>query len=236
MNTLWVFGDSFSSTYSDNLHDNHKKYMELKKINKIKTWSEELSEKLQFELKNFAKGGNSNYEIFQNFCDNCDKIVENDIIIIGWSLIYKFRISENNKFHNIGKEINSSIGMVSKETLIEIFDNRYNIYKNQRDRWADEVYFWENAIRTLSKYKKFKSFFWTAEEPRLIYNLDNDTKKDKNYLCSESNEMLLSYLNKLGCTSMSNETNGIVGDNHFGVDGHMKQAEIFYDSIINEKG
>lgn len=234
MKTLWIFGDSFSSNYDyENLHENHKKFMEIKNVNSIPTWPTILSSKLGCEIKNFAVGGNSNYEIFQNFCDNCNLIKENDIVIIGWALIVKFRISENQKFVNIDKNSNRDYGMVSKETIKEIIDNRLKIVESKRDRWAEEIYIWENAIRTLSKYKNFKTYFWTAEEPRLIYNQTEELKKGKNYLCFESNEMLLSYLNKLGCTSMSEETNGIVGDSHFGIDGHIKQSEIFYNSILN---
>ena len=234
MKTLWIFGDSFSSNFDyENLHENHKKYMEIKNVNSIPTWSTILSSKLNCEVKNFARGGNSNYEIFQNFCDNCHLINENDIVIIGWALIVKFRISENQKFLNIDKNSNRDYGMVSKETIKEIIDNRLKIVESKRDRWSEEIYIWENAIRTLSKHKNFRTYFWTAEEPRLIYNQNEEFKKGKNYLCSESNEMLLSYLNKLGCTSMSEETNGIVGDSHFGIDGHIKQAEIFYNSISN---
>jgi len=52
-------------------------------------------------------------------------------------------------------------------------------------------------------------------------------------LCAESKQKLITYLNNLGCTSMSDETNGEVGDSHFGIDGHNKQAEIFYNIITN---
>jgi hypothetical protein len=30
---------------------------------------------------------------------------------------------------------------------------------------------------------------------------------------------------------MSQETNNVVGDSHFGLQGHNKQAEIFYNEI-----
>lgn len=234
MNTLWIFGDSFSSKYDySNLHDNHKKYMEIMNITSIETWPALLGQKLQYEVNNFAKGGNSNYEIFQNFCDKCNLIKENDIVIIGWGLITKFRLSENNNFVNLGADINRDVSMVSLDTIKQIIRNRSMLIQGKRDRWAEEIYIWENAVRTLSNSKNFKTYFWTAEEPRLIYKESSEFKIGKNYLCSESNQMLLSYLRKQNCTSMSDDTNGIVGDSHFGVNGHSKQAEIFYNSIIN---
>ena len=54
-----------------------------------------------------------------------------------------------------------------------------------------------------------------------------------NYLCKDSNEPLIHYLRKKGCTSMEDETNGFISDSHFGVAGHNKQAEIFYKEIKN---
>ncbi len=102
MNNLWIFGDSFSSTcFPHERSDNMKNYLNTIDSVDIKSWSELLSEKLNYDLKNFAKGGNSNYQIFQDFCDQSHLIKENDIVVIGWGLIQKFRISQNNKFINI---------------------------------------------------------------------------------------------------------------------------------------
>jgi hypothetical protein len=88
MNTLWIFGDSFSAEVnSNNLHENHKKFMELKNAPTIPSWSSLLSEKLKLTNNNLSEGSNSNYQIFQNFCDTCHLIQPNDIVIIGWGLI-----------------------------------------------------------------------------------------------------------------------------------------------------
>jgi hypothetical protein len=79
---------------------------------------------------------------------------------------------------------------------------------------------------SMSKNKNYKIYFWSTEEDRLMKQGDK-----KNYLCSESKQSLIHYLRDVGCLSMSQETNNVVGDSHFGLQGHNKQAEIFYNEI-----
>jgi hypothetical protein len=226
MNTLWIFGDSFSSDFDyKNLHENHKTYMDIFNIEYIPVWASVLGEKLGYDVKNLAKGGNSNYQIFQDYCDSCNLIQPNDIVIVGWGLIDKFRISQNNKVVNIHPNNTRDYENMSKSTLDEMIKNRREIY-NGIDIWAGEIYGWERAIDTLSKNKGYQIYFWSTEEDRLMKQEDK-----KNYLCSESKISLIYYLRDLGCLSMSQETNNVVGDSHFGLQGHNKQAEIFYNEI-----
>lgn len=231
MNTLWIFGDSFSSDFDyNNLHENHISYMKIMGINSIPVWGTVLAEKLGYDIKNLAKGGSSNYQIFQDYCDSCHLIQPNDIVIIGWGLIDKFRISENNKVINVHPNNTRDYENMSKSTLDEIVKNRREIY-NGLDMWAGEVYGWERAMNTLSKNKGYYVYFWSTEEDRLIYKENEEHKKSKNYLCSESEQSLIHYLRNAGCLSMSQETNNVVVDSHFGIHGHNKQAEIFYNEI-----
>ena len=226
MNTLWIFGDSFSSDFDyKNLHGNHKSYMDIFNVEHIWVWASVLGEKLGYDVKNLAKGGNSNYQIFQDYCDSCHLIQPNDIVIVGWGLIDKFRISQNNKFINIHPNNTRDYENMSKSTLDEMIKNRQEVY-NGIDIWAGEINGWENAMDTLSKNKGYQIYFWSTEEDRLMKQEDK-----KNYLCSESKKSLIHYLRDLGCLSMSQETNDVVGDSHFGLQGHNKQAEIFYNEI-----
>lgn len=226
MNTLWIFGDSFSSDFDyKNLHENHKSYMDIFNIEHIPVWASVLGEKLGYDVKNLAKGGNSNYQIFQDYCDSCHLIQPNDIVIVGWGLIDKFRISQNNKVVNIHPNNTRDYENMSKSTLDEMIKNRQEVY-NGIDIWAGEINGWENGMDTLSKNKGYQIYFWSTEEDRLMKQEDK-----KNYLCSESKKSLIHYLRDLGCLSMSQETNDVVGDSHFGLQGHNKQAEIFYNEI-----
>jgi len=238
MKTLWIFGDSFSINFDyNNLHDNHKKYMEIIGVNEFKTWPALLAKKLNYELKNLSKGGDSNYQTFQNICDNCHVIKENDIVIVGWGLITKFRISHNNQFVNVHPQGGiKDYGTLSKETIQEILDNRLKNfrYANKRDRYVEEVYLWEKVISVLAKNKNFKVYFWNSEEERLIYCEPIEFKNNRNYFCKDSEEPLIHYLRKNGCTTMEDETNGLIPDSHFGIGGHNKQAEIFHNEILNK--
>ena len=226
MNTLWIFGDSFSSDFDyNNLHQNHKNYMEIMNINHIPVWGTIIGEKLGLQVKNLAKGGSSNYQIFQDYCDSCHLVQSNDIVIVGWGLIDKFRISNNNSVVNIHPNDTRDYDNISKSTLDEMVKNRRQIY-NGIDMWAGEVHGWERAMISMSKNKNYKIYFWSTEEDRLMKQEDK-----KNYLCSESEKSLIHYLRDLGCLSMSQETNDVVGDSHFGLQGHNKQAEIFYNEI-----
>ena len=52
MNTLWIFGDSFSSDFDyKNLHENHKTYMDIFNIEYIPVWASVLGEKLGYDVE-----------------------------------------------------------------------------------------------------------------------------------------------------------------------------------------
>ena len=128
MNTLWIFGDSFSSEFDyNNLHENHISYMNIIGVNHIPVRGTVLAEKLGYQIKNLAKGGSSNYQIFQDYCDSCHLIQPNDIVIVGWGLIDKFRISEKNKVINVHPNNTMDYENMSKSTLDEIVKNRGEI-------------------------------------------------------------------------------------------------------------
>ena len=237
MNTLWTFGDSFTSDLDyNNLHNNYKNYFDITKTNTLETWPTVLGKLLNFDVKNLAKGGDSNYDTFQLICDNSNLFRENDIVIISWGLIGKFRVSHNNQFVSIypDKSNINDIGFLSKKTLIEIIDNRYIIFDEKRDRYSEEIHIWEKGIRTLAKSKKFKVFFWTSEEQRFLVDRKSKYFSRENYLFPEINKPIVHHLkNDLNCKTIFDETNGLVPDTHFGNEGHKLIGEIFYNIISN---
>ena len=230
MGTLWTFGDSFTTVVYDE-DSNLGQLIKLKNTSEFKSWNKILSEKLQYKLKDFGKGGNSNYQIFQDYCNVCHLINKNDIVIIGWGMLDKFRISFNNELINIHPNTLNDYNNFSKNSLMDFVNNR-NKPDNNYYKWADEIYSWENGMMTLAKNKGYKIFFWCTEDNRIIYNKPDSFKIDRNYLCPESDKMLMSYLRDLGCTSIQDESNDLIGDSHFGIEGHKKQAEIFYNEIL----
>jgi len=201
MRTLWTFGDSFTADIKD-LSDNHRQYLNMVKQLEIVSWPNLLAEKLNLNIKNLAIAGSSNYQIFQDFCDVSHLINEKDIVIIGWGLISKFRKVKNNEFQNIYPNLNG-------------VDNEIITDRNQ-DKWVEEIYSWENLIKTFSKSKYFNVYFWSGEEFRLNHKLNNQTLKQNN------------------CLSMYVETEGKIPDTHLGINGHNKAADVFLNYINNE--
>ena len=97
-NSLWTFGCSFTAEYHpiDNdpptTYDFYKQYNggELPKV-----WSEQLSEKLGLKYENKGRGATSNASIFYSFCNFCDKLQEDDIVIVQWTTIYRFLLAND---------------------------------------------------------------------------------------------------------------------------------------------
>jgi hypothetical protein len=207
MKTLWTFGDSFTSDYDiySPENSNVKQYLKLKGVDTLSAWPNVLGELLGTKVKNLAKGGNSNYQIFQDFCDNSDNFNEDDIVIVCWALLTKFRTVTYNQFMNQYPNKGSYWN--------NVIEDRESII------WAEEVYSWEKLMINYSKSKKFKLYFWCGEEKKLIKNKQITT---------------IQHLQNLGCQSMGDETNNIIGDSHFGIEGHKQVANVFYNLINNE--
>jgi hypothetical protein len=216
MPKLYVFGCSFSSVFDQKslLNPAMKSYHEFRGGNFPLTWSEILSEDLGFELVNFAHPGFDNYSIFESFCKVSDKINSEDIVIIGWSQVLRFRLYSKmlNKLKSVNVwQTSRNVDLdIPKQTLDEVIVNRDN------QLWIDEVYHWMKLINLSSKLVKFRLHYWSffVEFPEF-------------YIINE--------LLDLGAKYISHETNNKVDDNHFGEKGHQVQAEYFKNIILEKK-
>jgi hypothetical protein len=214
-NTLYVIGDSFSAKYNHNVNidSNYNRYRIYKGGELPKTWSELLSEELNLNLVNLASGGNSNGQIIDDFCKISTEISKNDLLFIGWTDTMRFRLySEINKTF-VKTNLNDwdeYLPNISKNTIEEIRLNRSDDY------WTNEIYSWENVIKRLSKLVGFKLYIWSFFTQFPDYNI-------------------LQTLLDMGATRISEETNGLINDNHFGEKGHQIQFEYFIDKIKNPK-
>lgn len=140
MSKLWIFGDSFSERWSDDCsYSKWKGYTP-------KVFSEIMSERLGIECINHAHSGWSNYDIFESICENVDKIKENDIVIIGWSGLLRFRLVNNSKNRwlsfqpgnwDLIKRDGLGIRGLSENTINEIVFNRNytTLYKREVLNW-----------------------------------------------------------------------------------------------------
>ena len=71
MTNLWVFGHSLCLPFN---------------LSKLSTgWAEQLAEKNNLVLLNYAQPGADNFFIYSSFLNNRSNIKHDDIVIIGWS-------------------------------------------------------------------------------------------------------------------------------------------------------
>ena len=216
MAKLYVFGCSFSSVFNKNslFNPDMKKYYEFRGGNFPLTWSEILSEDLGLELINVAQNGFDNYSIFESFCKVSDKITSEDIVIIGWSQVFRFRLYSKmlNKLKSVNVwQTNKNFDLdISQQTIDEVLVNRDN------QLWIHEVYNWMKLINRLSKLVNFRIYYWSFFIEFPEFYIIND-------------------LLNLGAQYISHETNGYVEDNHFGEIGHQVQAEYFKKILLNKE-
>lgn len=235
MRKLWIFGCSHSSPYSDfpNHDGSETAYMKYKKFKGgcyPPTWMELLSKKLNLEVNYLSRGGLSNYGIFSLLCTNVKNIQANDIVIIEWTYLERFRLVSNNMFHDFIINNNSfdfqSVG--GKEIVDNIFFNRTN------NKWAEEIYDYENIIDELSINKNFDVFYWTVCD-RIFQSRLVHKRELKKYLIPESNKNILNFfIDKYGAQTISMETNNEIPDDHLGEMGHQVIADKFYEDIISK--
>jgi hypothetical protein len=144
MNTLWTFGDSFTSYFHTNDIPWTKQYIKWKGDENPKVFGDFVSEELGMELKNFGIGGCDNYTILSTICEQINNIKEGDIVSVGWSHTQRFRLVDiRSQFwlsmnpHMINDE---GLGFISNNTLLEILDNRnHYLYKEELDGWINMI-------------------------------------------------------------------------------------------------
>lgn len=222
MNKLWIFGDNNSAIFGKTKERRFKYYKEYRNGLFPKSWSELLSNTLGYDLRNMAVSGQSNYDIFDMFCKCVEQIQKDDIVIIGWGYVQRFRLVDEftNSFVTIRpnqfkeEHINNPflLNGVDINVVNSIVNNRSN------SEWMNEVYNWESVINLLSKLIGFKLIYWTF-----------DTDLNKSYYISTDNfrEMLISN----GAEDFTMETNGLLVDTNFGEKGHYVQFKYFLNHI-----
>jgi hypothetical protein len=214
-NTLYVVGDSFSAKYKydENIDSAYNRYRIFKGGTLPKTWSELLADELNLNLVNLAVGGNSNYQIMDDFCKISKVISKNDLLFVGWTDTMRFRLYSEKSKQFIKVNLNGwdeYLPNVSPDTIKEMTVNRSDDY------WTNEIYSWENVIYRLSNVIGFKLNIWSFFEQFHNHNI-------------------LQVLLKNGATRLFEETNGEITDAHFGEKGHQIQFEYFLNNIKNPK-
>ncbi len=223
MNKLWVFGDNNSAIFGKTKERRFKYYKEYRGGTFPKSWSELLSKKLGFELKNMAVSGQSNYDIFDMICRCIEQIQKDDIVIIGWGYVQRFRL--------VDETTNGFVTIRPNQFKPEHIDNpvllnginidvvNSILYNRTNTQWINEVYNWEVIINLLSKLIGFKLIYWTF-----------DKKLNKPHYLSTNN--FREDLIRLGAEDITTETGGKLIDSHFGEKGQFIQSDYFYKFLI----
>jgi hypothetical protein len=238
MNTLYVFGCSYSEDFENvfsQLHDGNKP-AQLKYVDEVlngvypPTWSKVLSNLLGFERVNKAQGGSSNLQIFENVCKESGNFKKGDIVIIQWTHNSRFRWpSENNGgWIPILPSLYQNTYGLSKETYEEILVSRTN------KLYREEIYNYQNLLNTLAESIGFNNFYFAKDENLLIELPKNEKFLLSDYFDYNKKIDISTVLSNMGVTTVTQETNGLISDGHYGKDGHQKIGEIFYNLINNE--
>jgi hypothetical protein len=221
---LFVFGCSYSSEFVNSgitdLYFYYKGYWP-------KTWTKHLSEKLDYNLVNFSKGANSNNQIFEDVCKYSNLFKKEDIVIIQWSYINRYRwvnfklnkwkdYSVSNHDNDLDSLINDNI----------VLNRQHYLYK-------DEVLNWQKMIETLSKIVGFHLYIWDGSYDFLYQNPIKD-RNDRKYICSElipQGNAFIDMIFNQGGNRILEETEGKVNDIHLGEIGQRVQGDLFYQHI-----
>jgi len=225
MNTLFTFGCSYTADFETNKVSNYFEYKNYRGGTYPKSWPTLLSEKIGMDIKNYGICGAGNQSIFEQFCIHSDEIKENDVVIIGWSFVHRYRwahLDSDNWFYmGAGPIIDINLAQ-DNETHEKIILNRTN------NLYVDEVFNYIKFIDVFSKSKNFKVFYWFSDE-RLTKKLNENTLNKNNFILWKDNMFQTIY--DKGGKNIRQETNGNINDIHLGESGHQIQSNIIYDYI-----
>jgi hypothetical protein len=204
--TLWVFGDSYSTPYEDRtIGDWVIPYIEWKGY-VPKTFGDVLSKELDITVKHLAKGGLDNDTIFEIIIKSAPLIQKEDIVIIGWSSILRFRLANSGKgFTTIIPNFNvhHTLSFISTNTIEEILVNRSLLgYKNEL-------------------YDRIKFLNWLFDDMILIQWTPFWNKGIKIW----GNKSL---------STITSETNNLIVDYHYSELGHKQLTNEFLEMINDD--
>ena len=207
MNTIWAFGDSYSTPYDEGPYISAIKYIEYKGYTP-KIFAQVIAETMNFDCTIKASGGLDNYSIFQNVCDIVGKVKSGDIIIIGWSHINRFRIvNKQNEwipilpFTRLNKFIDFNMDALD---VVAVNRHEYD------EKYASEVDSW---IKLINKaYSDCIVYHWSPF-PNTKINLQ--------------------YFKNI--MTITNETKNLIEDGHYSETGHKMLANIFLNMIFKKQ-
>jgi hypothetical protein len=244
MGTLWTFGCSFTGEYypvDDNyIKSNYDLYKSWRGGTLPDVWPTLLGKKLNMKVENRGIGGDSNYGILTQFFNAVDLIKEGDVVVFGWTNVVRFQAANSDSSNGFNQILPTIIDYpdtgLSPKTIEEILINRSD------SNWLTEVVNWIKFINLFMEKSKVNVYHWNSHYE--IFNIHSDFIDSKRFMVlDESNEYqpreMLGYLSHTDWyngqlkAKIIEETNGEIEDCHFGEYGHITQANVFYEHIMN---
>jgi hypothetical protein len=203
---IFAFGDSFTNGFEDEKALHVKEYISWKGY-KPKGYLNFLSEYYSCEVYNFAIQGNDNYSILESFCNNFDKIKDDDLVVINWSKVERFRVV--NTLDSWVRIVPNHLGIlnqtdISLKTANEIMVNRMS------KKYVEEVLNWSKLIDQISKGKKILQWSYIKDFKSKTINFINPIFEN-----------------------ITRETNGYLNDNHFSEKGNEELSKYILKYLTN---
>jgi len=178
MSTLWIFGCSYSAEYTHRgvISKNFQQYKDYRNGILPDVWGKILSNKLGYDYTNCADGGVGNDFIFEQVCKNSENFKKDDILIIQWSYMDRFRWVVNNQWQH--STSNTKIPFISQEFCDETFVTRTH------DLSIKTIFEFEKIIEVLAKYVGFNVYFWMGDY-KITKLIAKEKKLDKKYIASK---------------------------------------------------
>jgi hypothetical protein len=182
MNIVWCFGDSFTDEFlakSTSEKSWRTNYVDWKGYCP-KVYGNFLAEHYNINVVNKGHGGCDNYTILQNICDASSFIKENDIIIVQWTEVSRFRLSQENQFKPLMVDTlkYENIDFISHKTISEILANRMeSVYLNEINSWINFInnsFKKNNVIHWTPFEQNINAHFWGGNEIELIIEETNE--------------------------------------------------------------
>jgi len=237
---LFVFGCSNSALYHNQTFT-YREYRDYRNGTFPLTWSEILSQKLNFGLENHSIPGCGNDSIMMQLVKHLKEIKKGDIVIIGWTFIERFMwIDRIKNDWDHYQHMYSEKMDISEKTHNEILIHRSHNPSNYL--YIKHIYEWVDLIDYFSKIIGFNVFYWecdgriflpyymTLGNTEICLNKDKLTYSER-YLLKESDGTIFDYVHNNGGQRIFEETKNLVNDHHFGESGHVVVADKFYNHI-----
>lgn len=181
-------------------------------------------------LINKGKGASGNDFIFHNICKLSHEFKKDDIVIVEWSYMERFRWVDVSGGLWEHSSANTTAPNLSNSTALEIVMNRtHRLY-------MDDIDDYDNILNTLSISVGFKIYYWTPDAKLLRFKNQNKLNKqrylDLDYIRDyDPDSTIFREVKERGGEEIVHETNGEVKDYHFGERGHQILSDMFYEEI-----